>query len=84
MRAKVGDKLQIHASRIGAADQIGRIVEVRGADGAPPYVVEFPDGHMGLVFPGPDALVESPRTSRAAGCSQGSRQTRRVHTRAGW
>ena len=39
----------------------GEVVEVRGADGAPPYVVRWSDGHEGLVFPGPDAhIVPSP------------------------
>lgn len=26
-------------------------------DGGPPYIVRFDDGHTGLVFPGPDAVV---------------------------
>ena len=43
---------------MGQADRVGRIVEVRGPGGAPPYVVRFEDGHEGLVFPGPDAVVE--------------------------
>jgi hypothetical protein len=34
---------------------------VRGQEGAPPYRVRFSDGHEGLVYPGPDSLVE-PRT----------------------
>ncbi|MBB5785136.1 hypothetical protein HD596_011892 [Nonomuraea jabiensis] len=33
------------------------IVEVKGLDGGPPYMVRFDDGHTGLVFPGPDAVV---------------------------
>ena len=33
------------------------IVEVHGAGGEPPYLVRFDDGHTGLVFPGPDAVV---------------------------
>ena len=43
---------------MGQADRVGRIVEVRGPGGAPPYVVRFEDGHEGLVFPGPDAVIE--------------------------
>jgi len=34
------------------------IVEVKGPQGHPPYLVRFTDGHLGLVFPGPDAVVE--------------------------
>ena len=25
--------------------------------GGPPYIVRFDDGHTGLVFPGPDAVI---------------------------
>ncbi|MBW8804353.1 MAG: DUF1918 domain-containing protein [Catenulispora sp. 13_1_20CM_3_70_7] len=59
MRASVGDRLHVHGAIVGQADRVGRIVEVRGAGGAPPYVVRFEDGHEGLVFPGPDAVIEA-------------------------
>jgi len=37
----------------------GEILEVRGEDGGPPYVVRWSDnGHEALVFPGPDAVVQ--------------------------
>ncbi|MFI2609140.1 DUF1918 domain-containing protein [Kitasatospora sp. NPDC018619] len=58
MHAAVGDQLHIHSRSVGMADQKGEIVEVRGADGAPPYVVRFEDGHEGLVYPGPDCNIE--------------------------
>nr|WP_306307088.1 DUF1918 domain-containing protein [Nocardia cerradoensis] len=35
-------------------ERTGEIIEARGSDGAPPYVVRFEDGHESLVFPGPD------------------------------
>jgi hypothetical protein len=36
----------------------GEIIEVRHADGSPPYVVRWDDtGRESLVFPGPDAVV---------------------------
>ena len=37
---------------------MGEIIEVKGPGGTPPYLVRFDDGHQGLVFPGPDAVVE--------------------------
>lgn len=83
MHAKVGDRLHIHTSHTGAPDQFGRIVEIRGADGAPPYVVEFPDGRSRLVFPGPDAVVE-PAQPTGDGSGHGPRRARRVHQRTGW
>ncbi|MQY31798.1 DUF1918 domain-containing protein [Nocardia aurantia] len=57
MQAKVGDQVVMHGRAVGMADHGGEIVEVRGNDGAPPYVVRFDDGHEGLVFPGPDCLI---------------------------
>lgn len=42
------------------ADRVGEIIEVKGPGGTPPYLVRFEDGHQGLVFPGPDAVVEPP------------------------
>ena len=43
---------------MGQPDQIGEILEVRGPQGAPPYLVRYPDGHETLMYPGPDAVVE--------------------------
>ncbi|MEZ0108354.1 hypothetical protein ABH920_002352 [Catenulispora sp. EB89] len=58
MRASVGDRLHVHAAHVGEADRTGEIIDVKGAAGTPPYLVRFDDGHQGLVFPGPDAVVE--------------------------
>jgi hypothetical protein len=58
MKAAVGDRLHVHGKTVGCADQFGEIVEVKGVQGDPPYLVRFTDGHLGLVFPGPDAVVE--------------------------
>jgi hypothetical protein len=36
----------------------GEILEVRGENGTPPFVVRwFDTGHEALVFPGPDASI---------------------------
>ncbi|WP_043475011.1 DUF1918 domain-containing protein [Kitasatospora sp. MBT66] len=58
MQAAVGDQLHIHSRAVGMIDQKGEIVEVRGPDGSPPYMVRFEDGHEGLVYPGPDCNIE--------------------------
>ncbi|MDH6135873.1 hypothetical protein P3T37_005290 [Kitasatospora sp. MAA4] len=60
MQATVGDRLHIHSNAVGVADRTGEIVEVRGADGGPPYMVRYDDGTEALVFPGPDGIVEHP------------------------
>jgi hypothetical protein len=59
MKASVGDWIVIVSSTLDHRARDGRIVEVRGADGAPPYLVEWSDdGHQGLIYPGPDAHVQ--------------------------
>ncbi len=66
VRVSVGDRLRFPGRRVGMVDRLGLVVEVRGVDGAPPYLVEFDDGHRGEVFPGPDCHLE-PRGVRATG-----------------
>jgi Domain of unknown function (DUF1918) len=57
MRAQVGDQLVVEGRTTDLPQQRGEVIEVRGEDGAPPYVVRWADGHEGLVYPGPDAHV---------------------------
>ncbi len=59
MQASVGDRLHVHGNVVGAPDRTGEIVEIKGREGEPPYLVRFDDGRTSLVFPGPDAVVES-------------------------
>lgn len=58
MRAAVGDRLHVHGRTVGTADRTAEIIEVRGPDGSPPYVVRRDDGHEVIVYPGPDTSVE--------------------------
>lgn len=58
MHATVGDRLHVHGRNVGNPDHLGEIIEVRGEEGAPPYLVRYPDGHEALVFPGPDCVIE--------------------------
>jgi hypothetical protein len=57
MQAKVGDRLVVESSSDSQHRREAEVVEVRGANGAPPYVVRWEDGHEALTFPGPDAHV---------------------------
>jgi hypothetical protein len=61
MQATVGDRLHVHSKSVGDPDKIATIVEVRGEQGAPPYLVRFPDGHESLIYPGSDCVVEAER-----------------------
>jgi len=60
MKGHKGDRLVLAANRTEGAVRDGEILEVRGANGAPPYLVRWSDGHEALVFPGPDAIVHAP------------------------
>jgi Domain of unknown function (DUF1918) len=58
MRGTVGDQLVVRSRHLRSYERRGEIVEVRGADGGPPFVVRWePDGSLGLFFPGPDVVV---------------------------
>jgi len=58
MKAHVGDRIIVASPTTGGVVRDGEIVEVRGADGAPPYVVRWAGStNTGLYFPGSDARV---------------------------
>jgi hypothetical protein len=59
VHAAVGDRLVIPGRHLGEPERDAEILEVRHADGGPPYLVRWSDtGHEGLVFPGPEAHVQ--------------------------
>ena len=59
MRAAVGDRIVIGSHRAGEPDRDCEVIEVRGSDGSPPYVVRWgDDGHQGWFFPGSDTSVQ--------------------------
>jgi hypothetical protein len=60
MRAQVGDTMVVTSQRVGKPERTGEIVEVRGSEGSPPYLVRWDDtGEEGLVFPGSDARIRT-------------------------
>ncbi len=65
MKASLGDRIEIPGQHVGEGGRQGEIVGVRGADGEPPFLVRWSDGHQGLFFPGADATVEHVATSHA-------------------
>ena len=58
MQASAGDKVIVHSRTVGSHERVGTIIEVHGADGGPPFLVRFEDGHESLVFPGPDVHIQ--------------------------
>ena len=62
MQASVGDRIHVNGAHVDDHQRDGKILEVRGEDGAPPYVVYWEDtGQEALVFPGPDAQIQPAR-----------------------
>lgn len=59
MQATAGDRIVIKGHHIGEHDRDCEVLEVRGPDGTPPYLVRWDDtGRESLFFPGPDAHVQ--------------------------
>jgi hypothetical protein len=58
MHATVGDKVHIKGRNVGMQEHVGEVLEVRGPEGEPPYLVRFLDGRESLVYPGPDCVIE--------------------------
>lgn len=61
MLAEVGDVLVVHGRKVGDAERRGEVLEVRGRDGAPPYVVKWESADReGLFFPTSGVTVQHP------------------------
>jgi hypothetical protein len=58
MLAREGDRICIHGRTVETHDRNGLILEIHGANGEPPYLVRFDDGHETLVYPGTDTVIE--------------------------
>lgn len=59
MHATVGDEIIIAGHVVGEATRAGRIVEVRGSNGGPPYRIHWDDsGRTTLLFPGDDSSIK--------------------------
>ncbi len=65
MRANVGDELVVRGHHVGDENREAVIIEVRGEEGTPPYLVRWRDGHQSVFFPSSDTVVEHhPRGSK--------------------
>jgi hypothetical protein len=58
MRAAVGDRLHFEGKVVGMHEHTAVVVETRGEDGGPPYLVRRDDGHESVVYPGADVWIE--------------------------
>lgn len=66
MPAAAGSRIVIHGAYVNSAECRGEVVEARGEDGGPPYLVGFDDGSETLLFPGPDCELEHAHPGRDA------------------
>jgi len=57
MKAHPGDRITLAASHVDEPTRDGEVLEVRGEDGEPPYLVRWTDGHTGLMYPGPGSVL---------------------------
>jgi hypothetical protein len=57
VRAQIGDRIVLAGERVDRLPRDGRVLEVRGPDGGPPYLVRWNDGHTGLLYPGPGSVL---------------------------
>jgi len=59
MHATVGDRIIVASATLSAPARDGEILDVRGSNGEPPYLVRWSDtGRESLFFPGPDVHVQ--------------------------
>jgi len=57
MRATTGDRIILAGELVDQPTRTGEVLEARGPDGAPPYVVRWEDGHTSTMFPGPGSVL---------------------------
>jgi hypothetical protein len=59
MHAQAGDQIRVRGHHADEPDRRGQVVDARGPDGTPPYVVRWDDSdHEVLFFPGSDAVID--------------------------
>jgi len=57
MKARVGDRLQVHSHHTHQVVREAVVLEVHGTEGEPPYLVRWNDGHESIFLPGEDTAV---------------------------
>lgn len=58
LQARSGDRLVIAGHQLGQPERDAEILEARGAEGGPPFLVRWEDGRVSLLYPGSDAAVD--------------------------
>jgi hypothetical protein len=58
MKAEVGDELTVKGRHQGDEERHGKILEVHGQAGSPPYLVRWRDDRESIFFPTSGTVVE--------------------------
>ena len=73
MKAQVGDRIILAGTKVDDPVRDGEVLEVKGADGNAPYSVRWSDGHVGLVYAGPGAVMRVESGAGEPGLAEDSR-----------
>jgi hypothetical protein len=65
MKAHRGDRLILAPVVVDGPVRDGEVLEARGPDDSPPFLVRWSDGHVGLLYPGPGSVLRIGPTSAA-------------------
>ncbi len=57
MKANIGDRIVLAPVTVDASMRDGEVLETRGPGGTPPFLIRWSDGHTGLFYPGPGAVL---------------------------
>ncbi|WP_076260733.1 dsRBD fold-containing protein [Intrasporangium flavum] len=57
MKANEGDRIVLAPVTVDAPVRDGEVLETRGPGGTPPFLIRWSDGHTGLFYPGPGAVL---------------------------
>ncbi|KRE55024.1 dsRBD fold-containing protein [Phycicoccus sp. Soil748] len=57
MKAQPGDRIVLAPVVVEGPVRDGEVLEARGPGGTPPFLVKWSDGHEGLIYPGPGAVL---------------------------
>jgi hypothetical protein len=66
MRATPGDRIILAGELVDQPTRAGEVLEARGRDGGPPYLVQWEDGHTSTMYPGPGAVLRVTEGPEAA------------------
>jgi hypothetical protein len=67
MKAHVGDRITLAPPTVSTLPCDGQVLETWGPDGAPPYLLRWSDGHVGLCFPGHGSVLRIEPEEAVAG-----------------